>query len=97
VGRRAEGEALTGRAPTRSQRNGNLIQPMSPMLQKTIGILCLVAGTLMLAWGYQKTESVEGEFQRIFTPARHNKITWVCVGGAVLCTAGVFSIYLAKK
>jgi hypothetical protein len=70
---------------------------MNPMLQKTLGILCLVGGTLMLAWGYQKSESVEGEFQRIFTPAKHNKITYVCVGGAVLCTVGIFSIYLAKK
>ncbi len=67
------------------------------MLQKTIGIVCLVGGTLLLSWGYQTSRSLQGEVHRIFTPANQNHITWAYVGGAVLCTVGLFQIYAGKK
>lgn len=67
------------------------------MLQKTIGVICLVGGTLLVSWAYHHAQSLEGEVHRIFTPSNQNRLTWAYVAGAVLCTVGLFQIYTPKK
>lgn len=68
-------------------------------MKKTIGvgIVCLVAGVLLLAWGHNLSQSVGGQFQRIFTGSPGDKTMWLYISGAVLCAAGVVQIYLGKK
>jgi len=66
-------------------------------MRKGIGIIFLVAGVLLLVWGYQTAESLKGQMHRIFTSSTNNKTTWLYVGGAVLCVVGVFQIYGGKK
>jgi drug/metabolite transporter (DMT)-like permease len=68
-------------------------------MKKTIGvgIVCLVAGVLLIVWGYNLSQSVSGQFQRIFTGSPGDKSMWLYIGGSVLCAAGVFQIYLGKQ
>ena len=66
-------------------------------MQKTIGIICLVAGLLLGFWGYNHSASLKGQVDRIFSATEKNRTTWCYLGAAVLCTAGVFTIYSAKK
>lgn len=66
-------------------------------MKKAIGIGCLVAGVLLIVWGYNLSQSVGGQFQRIFTGSPGDKAMWLYIGGVVLCAAGVFQIYLGKK
>jgi len=61
------------------------------------GIVCLVAGVLLIVWGYNLSHSVSGQFQRILTGSPGDKAMWLYLGGAVLCAAGVVQIYLGKK
>jgi len=66
-------------------------------MKKATGIICLVAGVLLIVWGYHLSQSVGGQFQRIFTGSPGDKAMGLYIGGAVLCAAGVFQIYLGKK
>lgn len=66
-------------------------------MQKTIGILMLVGGMILIFWGYNQAQSIKGQVNRLFTSSEKNRTTWAYVGGAVLCTAGVFTIFGAKK
>ena len=77
-----------------------------------LGIMLLVAGVLLLVFGYQKAESLKEEAETVGGLIRQliersppdNTATWMyvggavlCVGGAALCVAGVFQIYSGKK
>lgn len=66
-------------------------------MKKGIGIVCLVAGVLLIVWGYNLSQSVGGQFNRIFTGSPGDKPIWLYIGGAVLCVAGASQIYLGKK
>ena len=66
-------------------------------MRTLIGIVLLVAGVLLLVFSYQKAESPKGQIHRIVTNSTENKTTWMYVGGAALCVAGVFQIYSGKK
>jgi drug/metabolite transporter (DMT)-like permease len=66
-------------------------------MKKGMGVICLVAGVLLIVWGYNLSQSVGGQFQRIFTGSPGDKAEWLYIGGAVLCAAGVFQIYFGRK
>jgi len=66
-------------------------------MKKGIGIVCLVAGVLLIVWGYNLSQSVGGQFNRLFTGSPGDKPMWLYIGGAVLCAAGAFQIYLGKR
>ena len=66
-------------------------------MKKAMGVICLVAGVLLIVWGYNLSQSVNGHFQRIFTGSPGDKAMRLYIGGAVLCAAGVFQIYFGKK
>lgn len=66
-------------------------------MKTLIGIVLVVTGVLLLVFGYQKAESLKGQIQRIVTSSTDNKATWMYVGGAALCVAGVFTLYSGKK
>lgn len=66
-------------------------------MRNLIGIVLVVTGVLLLVFGYQKAESFKGQLHRIFTSSTYNKTTWMYVGGAALCVAGVFQLYSGKR
>lgn len=66
-------------------------------MNKGIGVICLVAGVLLIAWGYNLSQSVSGQFTRIFTGSPGDKPMWLCIGGGVLCAFGAFQIFAGKK
>lgn len=66
-------------------------------MKKGIGIVCLVVGVLLIVWGYNLSQSVSGQFNRLFTGSPGDKAMWLYIGGGVLCAAGVFQIYFGKK
>jgi uncharacterized membrane protein YidH (DUF202 family) len=66
-------------------------------MKTTIGIVLLVGGVLLLVFGYQAAESVEGRVRGVFTATNKNKTTWMYIGGTAMCVAGVFQLYSGKK
>ncbi|NOS71732.1 MAG: DUF3185 family protein [Verrucomicrobia bacterium] len=66
-------------------------------MQKVVGIVCLVAGVLLIVWGYNMAQSIEGQLQQVFTGSPGDKPMWLYIGGGVLCALGIFQIFVAKK
>ena len=66
-------------------------------MQKVVGIVCLVAGVLLIVWGYNMAQSIGGQLQQVFTGSPGDKPMWLHIGGGVLCALGVFQIFVAKK
>ncbi len=66
-------------------------------MQKVVGIVCLVAGVLLIVWGYNMAQSIGGQLQQVFTGSPGDKPMWLYIGGGVLCALGVFQIFVAKK
>lgn len=66
-------------------------------MQKIVGIICLVAGVVLIVWGYNMAQSVSGQLQQVFTGSPGDKPMWLYIGGGVLCALGVFQIFVAKK
>jgi len=66
-------------------------------VQKAIGIICLVAGVLLVVWGYNISHSVSGQFNQIFKGSPGNKAMGLYISGAVLSALGVFQIFAGKK
>jgi len=66
-------------------------------MKKMIAIICLTAGSGLLVWGYREAQTLKGQLHRFVTSSTENRITWMYVSGAVLCTVGVVQIYTAKK
>jgi hypothetical protein len=66
-------------------------------MQKVVGIICLVAGVLLIAWGYNMAQSIGGQLQQVFTGSPGDKPMWLYIGGGTLCALGVFQILVTKK
>jgi hypothetical protein len=66
-------------------------------MQKIIGIVCLIAGVALLAWGHNIAQSVSGQLQNAFTGSPGDKPMWLYIGGGVLCAFGLFQILIGKK
>ena len=66
-------------------------------MKKTFAILCLVAGTTALVWGYRESRTFPGQWHQMFSSSTHNRITWLYVGGAVLVTVGVGLSYAGRR
>jgi hypothetical protein len=65
-------------------------------MQKGIGIICLVAGVLLMVWGHNLAQSLGGQLQQAFTGSPGDKPLWLYLGGGVLCALGAFQIFAAK-
>ena len=66
-------------------------------MQKIVGIICLVAGVLLIVWGYNMAQSIGGQFQQVFTGSPGDKPMMFYIGGGVLCAVGVFQVFAGKK
>jgi len=66
-------------------------------MKRAFAILCLVAGTTALVWGYRESRTFQGQWHQMFSSSIDNRITWLYVGGAVLVTVGVGLIYVGRR
>jgi hypothetical protein len=66
-------------------------------MQKAIGIACLVAGILLLVWGYNAHQSFGSQVQETFTGSPSDKSMYMLIGGAVLSIIGLFQVFRPAK
>ena len=67
------------------------------VMQKVIGIICLVAGVGLIIWGRNMAQSVGGQLQNAFTGSPGDKAMYCYIGGAILCAAGLFQLLWKRK
>ena len=66
-------------------------------MQTIIGVICLVGGILLLVWGHNMAQSIGGQLQNAFTGSPGDKPMYCYIGGAILCTAGLFQLFRKGK
>jgi hypothetical protein len=66
-------------------------------MQKGVGVICLVAGVVLVAWGHNMSQSLGGRLQNAVTGSPGDKPMWLYIGGGVLCALGLFQIFSGKK
>ncbi len=63
--------------------------------KQLLGIVLLVAGAVMLYFGYTASQGIGEQIHETFTGRFTDSTTWYFIGGAVACAAGV--VLLALK
>lgn len=66
-------------------------------MNRISGIICLVAGGLLIMWGHNMARSIGGELQNTFTGSPGDKPMWLYLIGAVLIVAGLGQIVWKRK
>ena len=70
---------------------------MQPVLQRTIGVICLVIGTLLLVHGHDIAQSIGSQVQQVFTGAPSNRSTYFYIAGTALAIFGASQIIWPAK
>jgi len=61
-------------------------------MNKIISIILLVAGIIMVVFGFQASDSIGSSFSRLFTGTPTDKTVWLLIGGAVLAVVGLVGV-----
>ncbi len=67
------------------------------MKLKLAGIVCLVAGVLLVVWGHNIAQSIGGRLQNALIGSPGDKPMLLYLIGGALCVAGAFQIFVGKK
>jgi len=67
------------------------------MTQKTIGLVCLAIGVVVLLRGHNLAQSVDSQLKNIFIGSPSDRVTYYYLGGAVLCAVGLSQIFWKRK
>jgi uncharacterized membrane protein len=70
---------------------------MQPVLQRTIGLICLVIGVLLLVHGHDIARSIGSQVQQVFTGAPSNRSTYFYIAGVALAIFGASQIVWPAK
>jgi drug/metabolite transporter (DMT)-like permease len=66
-------------------------------MNKLAGIICLVAGVLLVVTGYNAAHELGAKVHHVVTGAIPDRARFLLLTGAVLGLLGVFQIYTAKR
>jgi len=66
------------------------------MNKNVIGIALLVAGIILLVWGYNMSAALDSRVSRVFTGSPTDKAMWTMIGGAVLAAAGAVQLFFRR-
>jgi nitrate reductase gamma subunit len=66
-------------------------------MNKLIGVICLAAGIVLLAWGHNVAQAINSQVKNLFTGEPTDKAMYLYLGGAVLCAVGVFQLVWKRK
>ena len=66
-------------------------------MNRLIGILLMVAGVILLAYGLRENDSFGSAFSRAFTGSPTDKAMWLMGGGGLLAAVGAAVVFLPRK
>lgn len=62
------------------------------MNAKVQGIVLLIVGIVLLAWGYNVSQSVSSQFSEVFSGSPSDKAIYLYIAGAVCSALGIFRV-----
>ena len=66
-------------------------------MNKSLGLICLIAGIVLLIFGINASDSLGSDISRFFTGAPTDKSIWLLLGGIAATTAGATSVLRGNK
>jgi Protein of unknown function (DUF3185) len=66
-------------------------------MQRTVGVICLVIGIILLVQGHHMAESIGSQVEQAFTGAPSNRSTYFYIAGAALTIFGISQIIWPAK
>lgn len=69
---------------------------MDPQVRRLLGIVLLVAGVLLLFFGWQASESMADQMQEMFTGRYSEQTMWYLIGGAASAAGGAFLLLTSR-
>lgn len=61
-------------------------------MNKMVAVAMLVAGIVLLGFGFTASNSLSSDVSRFFTGSPTDKAVWMLIGGAVLAILGVVGL-----
>lgn len=62
------------------------------MNAKTLGIILLVVGVVLLGWGYNVSQSVSSQFSSVFSGSPSDKALILYIAGGICAALGIFKL-----
>ena len=66
-------------------------------MQRSISLLSIVAGIVLIVYGYVALESMSSEISRLFTGSPTDKAIWMFGGGVFITVTGIFGLMTSSK
>ena len=66
-------------------------------MNRAVSIVLLVAGVVMLVFGFQASNSFSSEVSRAFTGSPTDKTMWLLIGGAAAAVVGLVGLFRGAK
>lgn len=66
-------------------------------VQRVIGIICLIAGIILLVRGHEMAQSIGSQVQQVFNGAPTNRSTYFYIAGAALAVFGLSQLFWPAK
>ncbi|TRW49951.1 DUF3185 family protein [Aliidiomarina halalkaliphila] len=66
-------------------------------MNKIVSLAILVAGVIVLYFGWQEKQSVASEVSEAFTGQPTDNAMWFLIIGAILVVVGIGGVFLGKK
>lgn len=66
-------------------------------MNKIISIILLVAGIILVVFGFQAADSIGSSFSRLVSGTPTDKAIWLLIGGAVLAVVGLVGVMRLPK
>ena len=66
-------------------------------MNKTISLVLLVGGVVLMIFGIQATNSFSSDVSRFFTGSPTDKAVWMLIGGIVAGVAGLIGVMRGSK
>ena len=61
-------------------------------MPKIISIILLIAGIILIVFGFKASDSIGSSFSRLFTGTSTDPAIWLLIGGAVLVVVGLVGV-----
>jgi hypothetical protein len=66
-------------------------------MNTALSVALLVGGVVLLAFGYNASQSATSEVSRFFTGNPTDKAMWMLVGGAILAVLGLVGLFARSR
>ncbi|OIO53739.1 MAG: hypothetical protein COX57_04560 [Alphaproteobacteria bacterium CG_4_10_14_0_2_um_filter_63_37] len=65
-------------------------------MNKTVGIVLLVVGTLLVGYGYNQSQSLLGQTAALISGSPSNEVMYYYIGGGICALLGLVGVFKSK-